>query len=122
MDRQDIDRARVVFAQEGAHLGRAPVIRDRRNDVERLLAMIQRSGRVAIGKRDTALELRHWDDFQPGGSLGGCVVVKCHQAMLAYERPRFLERLAGRLEYLVAGRLLRVGELECRSYGPLLLV
>jgi hypothetical protein len=53
--------AGAVFAQERRGLLIRPVIRDRRDRIERGQVLVERTRRVAIGDREAALELRHED-------------------------------------------------------------
>ena len=114
VDRQQMDHAVVVFAQERFGLLRGPVIGDRRDRVIGVEPLVERAGRIAIRDRHAALELGHQDDLDR-------IVRHGDEVMLAHEVGGGRERLLGERDDLIARRALGIGELERRLDRGLLL-
>ena len=75
MNRQVVDRADVVLAQERRTLGVGPVGRQRRDGVKGTQPNFERAGGVAIRDRHTALKLRHHDNVERIGGDRGEIVL-----------------------------------------------
>ncbi len=105
MNRQVLDRPRVVLAQERLHLFVGPVRGDRRYGVESFLSLVERARRIAVRQRHAALELRHRNDFER-------IVVHRHEVLRAHECERGLVCLARGVEYFRSRRMFGVGDLE----------
>jgi hypothetical protein len=91
-----------------------PVVRDRRDRVVGVQALVERAGRIAVRHRHAALEFRHQDDLHRRVGHGDQV--------LARARTRWPRRARLRgLDHVLALRALGVGEFE-RGFDRLLLL
>ncbi len=112
---QIVDGPEVVFAQERVGLGVRPVIGNGRHREKRLLALIERPGRVAKGERDPTLELRHGNDRQR-------IFVHSHEVRVAHEGISPFEFGTHDIEQRTPLRSLRVSQLESSGDAILLLI